>query len=97
MMEGIPVALCLAGAPTVPTPTATAPGATPTVSPPPGGCVGDCNDNQIVAVNELITGVNIALGSAPIGQCSAFDTNGNQMVDINELIAGVGALLNGCA
>jgi hypothetical protein len=50
----------------------------------------------MVAVNELITGVNIALDRAPISQCSSFDTNGNQMVDINELIGGVRSALNGC-
>jgi hypothetical protein len=116
-IEGVPFAVCLAGAPTVdtPTPTVTPPGSTPistptstattgaptstpttAASPTPAACVGDCNDNKIVAINELVTGVNIALGSFPISQCSAFDTNGNQMVDINELIAGVGSLLNGC-
>jgi len=112
VIEGVPFAYCMAGVPTghTPTPTVTPPGATPTVSPTstatstattgvpptPAACVGDCNNNKIVAVNELISGVNIALGSAPISQCSDFDTNGNQTVDINELIAGVGSLLNGC-
>jgi hypothetical protein len=36
---------------------------TPTAPPPPGPCVGDCDDNGTVAINELITKVNIALGS----------------------------------
>ena len=29
-------------------------------------CVGDCNGDGTVTINELITGVNIALGSAPV-------------------------------
>jgi hypothetical protein len=59
-------------------------------------CVGDCNDDGIVAVNEIITGVNIALGSAAIDVCPAFDRNGDERVDISELIAGVANLLYGC-
>lgn len=107
-IAGIPFAVCLGGVPSSnPTATATVPGVTPTavaptatatsgVAPTPAACIGDCNDNKIVAVNELITGVNIALGRAPISQCSSFDTNGNQMVDINELIGAVRSALNGC-
>jgi hypothetical protein len=59
-------------------------------------CVGDCNDDGVVAVNELITGVNIALGNAAIETCPAFDRNGDDRVDISELIAGVANLLYGC-
>jgi cysteine-rich repeat protein len=39
-------------------------------------CAGDCNDDGSVAINELITGVNIALGSAEVSACSSFDGNG---------------------
>ena len=95
--EGVQRGLCRAGAPTVtiPTPTATSPEVTPT-TPPGGACVGDCNGNHIVVVNELVQGVNIALGSAPVSQCTAFDVDGSNMVEVNELIGGVNALLNGC-
>jgi hypothetical protein len=61
------------------------------------GCVGDCNSNGTVVVNELIIGVNIALGRADVRQCTAFDTNSNGGVEVNELVGGVNALLNGCA
>src|SRR5260370_34255121 len=44
-----------------PTPTAPAPTGTPTSSPL---CIGDCNDSGEVAINELLTLVNIALGNA---------------------------------
>ena len=60
------------------------------------GCVGDCNGNGAVAINELIVGVNIALGSTPLSSCPAFDANGDGMVGINELIAAVNNALNGC-
>jgi hypothetical protein len=61
-----------------------------------GGCVGDCNGTGDVVVNELIIGVNIALGNAPVANCSTFDANSDGMVTINELILGVNNALNGC-
>jgi hypothetical protein len=64
---------------------------------PPMGCAGDCNGDGEVTINELITGVNIALGSQPVSACPAFDvspTDGE--VAINELIAAVNNALGGC-
>jgi cysteine-rich repeat protein len=49
-----------------------------------------------VAINELITCVNIALGGAVLTTCAACDPDGNGTVAINELISAVGAALNGC-
>ena len=60
-------------------------------------CVGDCNGDFTITVNELVTGVNIALGNNTIASCPVFDTDNTQAVEIYELIAGVGNLLNGCA
>lgn len=71
------------------TPTATA---QPTATP----CIGDCNGNGVVTVNEIIIGVNIALGNAPVTACPAFDPNHDDRVGINELIAAVSNLLYGC-
>ena len=87
---GAPRGLCEAGEPTGGTPT-------PTVTPTAGGCVGDCNDDGTVAINELISGVNIALGNSAISTCSSFDANSDGSVAINELISGVNGALNGCA
>jgi hypothetical protein len=67
------------------------------MEPTGGSCVGDCGNDGVVAVNELISGVNIALGNSAVSTCPSFDTNGDGMVGINELISGVNALLNGCA
>jgi FG-GAP-like repeat len=69
---------------------------TNTGTPPTPSCVGDCNDDGMVAINELILGVNIALGSASVDDCPAFDENGNGMVGINELVAAVNNALGGC-
>jgi hypothetical protein len=62
----------------------------------PTTCVGDCDGNGVVAINELIRGVNINLGNADLSTCPAMDGNGNGMVAINELIQAVNNNLNGC-
>jgi hypothetical protein len=58
------------------TPTATfTPTQTPTTvrtaTPTPVPCVGDCNGNGQVTVDELLTMVNIALGNTPVTACEA--------------------------
>jgi hypothetical protein len=72
------------------------PAGTTTATVAPGPCVGDCDGNHEVAVNELVIGVNIALGSAPVSECLSFDVDGSGMVEVNELISGVNSALNGC-
>ena len=91
----------------VPTATATAsprqtspPGASPTATasgtPGPAVCVGDCDRDGIVEVNEIIFGVNVALGSLDARDCPAFDPDGNRDVSIGDLVQAVGNLLAGC-
>lgn len=65
-------------------------------TPPPAGCVGDCNADGSVVINELVIGVNIALGNAPVSNCPSFDANSDGEVRVNELISGVNNALNGC-
>jgi hypothetical protein len=59
-------------------------------------CAGDCNDDGRVTINELIRGVNIALGRAAIDDCPSFDPNLDGRVTIGELIRAVNNALNGC-
>ncbi len=59
-------------------------------------CTGDCNNDGMVSINELITGVNIALGTAAVTTCTSMDVDGDGNVSINELIAAVNSALNGC-
>jgi Mg-chelatase subunit ChlD len=59
-------------------------------------CPGDCGGDGHVGINELILAVNIALGNAAIGACSAADTNHDGALSINELIAAVNGALEGC-
>lgn len=59
------------------------------------GCLGDCSGDGRVAVNELIVGVNIALGRADLSSCPAFD-NGSGNVGIGVLVGAVNNAVNGC-
>lgn len=59
-------------------------------------CAGDCGGDGVVTVNELITGVNLALGGGPTGQCPSIDANGDGAVVVNELVAAVANALGGC-
>jgi hypothetical protein len=83
---------------TTPTATATSFGPTPTATPTLGSpaCIGDCNGDGAVSVNELVIGVGIALEQRPVGDCLAIDKDGNQAADITELVVGVNNALNDC-
>ena len=48
-----------------------------TAPSPASACVGDCSSNRLVTVDEIVTGVNIALGSGFLEQCRPFDTGGD--------------------
>jgi hypothetical protein len=61
-----------------------------------GQCVGDCSGSGAVAINDLITMVNIALGSSDVATCGAGDANGDGEITINEIIAAVNNALTGC-
>jgi hypothetical protein len=59
-------------------------------------CGGDCNGDSAVTVNELVAGVNIALGAASLDACPSFDLDHSSSVEINELVAAVNNALCGC-
>ena len=77
------------------TPPATStPTLTPTGAPP--ACVGDCNGQGEVTVNELLTMVNIALGNLEVTACEAGDANHDGEITVNEILTAVNNTLNGC-
>lgn len=57
--------------------------------------VGDCDRSGDVTVDEVITGVNIALGSAQRESCTEADGDGDLAVSVDEVITGVNAALSG--
>ena len=77
------------------TATATETG-TATATRTPIQCVGDCNGDGTVRVNELVRGVNIALGNLAPFTCPAVDRNGDDDVEIFELLNAVNNALGGC-
>ncbi len=72
------------------------PGDTATPSPTPILCVGDCNGDGNVTVDEILTLVNIALGNTPASDCSAGVPNGAGQVTVDEIVVAVNNALNGC-
>ncbi|HVN83891.1 MAG TPA: hypothetical protein VMW17_03505 [Candidatus Binatia bacterium] len=59
-------------------------------------CVGDCDSSGRVTVEELVTGVSIALGNLLLDQCPEFDVDGDKHVLVNELVRAVDDALYGC-
>jgi len=57
------------------------------------GVPGDCNGDGLVTVDELIIGVNIALGGQPLSNCPSFDVDSNGEVTVDELIVAVNVAL----
>jgi len=66
------------------------------VPPAAAQCPGDCGDDGVVSINELIRAVNIALGRGALEECQAADVNRDGAVRITELVAAVNAALGGC-
>jgi len=87
--------VAVAGPTATPSPTVTA---TVTLTPTrqPVLCVGDCSRDGAVTVDEILTGVAIALGSRVPSECESFDENGDGQVDVTEIVAAVNASLVGC-
>jgi cysteine-rich repeat protein len=61
-----------------------------------GRCTGDCDANGAVAVNELLTLVNITLGQQPVESCPNLDAIGIDDLDIGDLVIAVRHALDGC-
>jgi hypothetical protein len=59
-------------------------------------CVGDCDNSNSVAVNEVIIMTNIALGTDQPSSCPAGDP-GNDGVQINDIVTAVNNALHGCS
>ncbi len=67
-----------------------------TVSPA-AACVGDCGVDGAVTVDEVLRGVNIALGLLLVADCNIFDGNGDGEVTVDEILTAIGHALNGCS
>src|SRR5262245_38594897 len=59
-------------------------------------CAGDCAGDGSVTVDDLVRGVNIALGLQPLSNCTAMDSDGGGTVTVGELVRAVNSALRGC-
>ncbi len=59
-------------------------------------CLGDCNGDDAVTIDELVLGVAIALEVSPLSRCTPMDRNGDAAVTIDELLAAVERVQDGC-
>jgi hypothetical protein len=59
-------------------------------------CIGDCDGGGSVTIDELLTGVGIALQAGPADDCDAFDADGDDRLVVKELVQGLAAMLGGC-
>jgi len=75
----------------------TPPGSTPTgTTAPPASCPGDCNDNRLVTVDELLRGVKMVQGHSPGDSCRAHFGNGADPVTADALVKALSAALTPC-
>jgi hypothetical protein len=49
-----------------------------------------------VTVDEVVTGVSIALDIVSLERCEAMDLDGSGSVTVDELLRAINAALNGC-
>jgi hypothetical protein len=59
-------------------------------------CVGDCNGDGEVTIEELLLMVNIALGAQNVSACACGDPDNSGEIDISEILQGVNNALTGC-
>ena len=59
-------------------------------------CVGDCDASGSVTVDELLIGLNVALGADGVDDCQAFEGRVDGAVTVDELVEGVQNALQGC-
>ncbi len=59
-------------------------------------CTGNCNGDGQVTIDEIIVGVNMALGLLPLTVCPIFDRDGSGAIEIDELIAAIDSSQRGC-
>lgn len=74
---------------------------TPTPVPETFACVGDCNLDNVVNINEIIRLTNMALGVSVCGNgvvqsCVAGDANGDCTITVEEIVRAVRNSLEGC-
>jgi CSLREA domain-containing protein len=61
----------------------------------PNACLGDCNGNDGVTVDEILVLLRIALVGSDTAMCATGDGNGDGVITVNEIIVAVSNVLRG--
>jgi hypothetical protein len=67
-----------------------------TAASPAAGCIGDCDGDGRVRVDEVVAWVDIGLGRLPMTACTMLDGDAKGGISISDLVEAVSALLYGC-
>ena len=67
-----------------------------TLAAPSAACPGDCDNNSVVRVDELIRGVDISLAVLPLRDCPAFDCQNTGTPSLVCVVQAVAASVSGC-
>ena len=65
-------------------------------SAPSAACVGDCNGDGEVRINELVIMVNLDLDGGSVSICLAADVSGDGVITMDEIVLAVNRALYGC-
>ncbi len=84
------------GGPLPPTPTTTPTRPLATRTPGPSMCVGDCDSDGAVTIDNILVMVNVALEVSPVNACLAGDANGDGTITVDEIILAVNNALGEC-
>lgn len=75
---------------------AATPTASPSPSPPPPSCIGDCNGDGVVSVDEVVKLIVIALGRVEVAACLSGDGDASGSIEVDEIVTALQRSLNGC-
>lgn len=59
-------------------------------------CTGDCDRNCRITIDEIVLGMVIMFGGAPLDACADLNADGNDRLTIDELLTGVANALGPC-
>jgi arylsulfatase A-like enzyme len=59
-------------------------------------CAGDCDNDGVVTVDEIVAGVGIAIDGSHIDACASLDADGSALISLDELMRAVASSLSGC-
>jgi hypothetical protein len=59
-------------------------------------CVGDCNGDGRVTVDDIVAALNVALGNTPLSSCPGGGTDRERHITVVAILAAANNALNGC-